>query len=301
MIPAMSKPVYDRAMTLPPCLVMVLITWCLNLSFSDSASAAEAVSTQGKPTVLVVLQEKVAGVFGTTGWEVPTQAELTLMAALKKAGFPVVDETTVRSNLDQARGLRLLEADNRSAAALGLQHGAQISIVGTAISKPAGAKLMETQMQSIQATVTARAIANDTGAVLATGSANAAVAHIDEIAGGTQALDKATRVLAETFVPELLAATEKSTGDARAIRINISGLKSYRHLDYILYFFEDKVSGISEVYLREFTNTVATVNMEYNDQSAVLARKVAKKKFKGFRLEPNEVTDKRIDFSVVGD
>lgn len=273
----------------------------LVLGTSANIVSAESVSTQGKPTVLVLLQEKVAGVFGTTGWEVPTQAELTLMAALRKAGFPVVDATTVRSNIDQARGLRLLEADNRSAAALGLQHGAQISIVGTAISKPAGAKLLETQMQSIHATVTARAIANDTGAIVATGSANAAVAHIDEVAGGTQALTQATDKLAASLIPELIAATEKTAGEARDIRVNISGLKSYRHLDYILYYFEEKVAGISEVYLREFTNTVATISMGYNDQPAVLARKVAKKQFKGFRLEPNEVTDNRIDFSVVGD
>lgn len=265
------------------------------------APGAFAVSTQGKPTVMVILQEKVAGVFGTTGWEVPTQAELTLIAALDKAGFTVVDAATVRSNLDQARGLRLLEADNRSAAALGLQHGAQISIVGTAISKPAGAKLLDTQMQSIQATVTARAIANDTGKVIATGSANAAVAHIDEVTGGTKALADATHKLAGTLVPDLVNATERFAGEPRDIRVNISGLKSYRHLDYLLYFFETKVPGITEVYLREFTNTVANISMQYNDQSASLARRAAKEKFRGFRLEPTEVTDNRIDLSVVGD
>lgn len=282
--------------------VWSLILACLALLLQVAAPVqADAVSTQGKPTVMVILQEKVAGVFGTTGWEVPTQAELTLIAALTEAGFPVVDAETARSNLDQAKGLRLLEADNRSAAALGLQHGAQISIIGTAISKPAGAKLLETQMQSLQATVTARAIANDTARVLASGSANAAVAHIDEVAGGVQALDQATQKLAASLVPQLVLATEMSDDAPRAIRVNISGLKSYRHLDYLLYFFETKVAGISEVYLREFTNTVANVSMQYNDQSAVLARKVAKQKFKGFRLEPTQVTDNRIDFSVVGD
>jgi hypothetical protein len=279
---------------------LVLASMALLLNIAAPVQAG-AVSTQGKPTVMVILQEKVAGVFGTTGWEVPTQAELTLIAALTEAGFPVVDAETARSNLDQAKGLRLLEADNRSAAALGLQHGAQISIIGTAISKPAGAKLLETQMQSLQATVTARAIANDTARVLASGSANAAVAHIDEVAGGVQALDQATQKLAASLVPQLVLATEMSDDAPRAIRVNISGLKSYRHLDYLLYFFETKVAGISEVYLREFTNTVANVSMQYNDQSAVLARKVAKQKFKGFRLEPTQVTDNRIDFSVVGD
>ncbi len=241
------------------------------------------------------------GVFGTTGWEVPTQAELTLMEKIQAQGFPVVDSATVRRNTVQSQGLRILEADDRSAAAVGLQYGAQISILGTAISKPAGSKLFDTQMQSIQATLTARVIQNDTGQIIATGSATAAVAHIDEVRGGALALEKAADELANDLIAKILAATTHEEGDARAIRLSVFGLKSYRHLDYLLYYFETELSGISEVYLRDFTNSVAQISIQYSDQAAVLARKVAKKKFKGFRLEPTEVTDNRIDLSVVGE
>lgn len=265
-----------------------------------SPLSAQEVRTQGKPTVMVVLQEKVMGVFGTTGWEVPTQAELTLIGKIQEQGFPVVDPTTVRRNIVQSKGLRMLEADNLGAAAVGLQHGAQISILGTAISKPAGAKMFETQMQSIQATVTARVIQNDTGKIIATGSATAAVAHIDEVRGGALALEQATEELAAELIPKIVAATDTQEGESRMITLNITGLKSYRHLDYILYFFEEKVTGIAEVYLRDFSNSVAEVSLMYADQSAVLARIVAKEKFNGFRLEPTNVTENRIDISAIG-
>lgn len=275
----------------------VLALICL---LAASPLSAQEVSTQGKPTVMVVLQEKVMGVLGTTGWEVPTQAELTLMEKIQEQGFPVVDPATVRRNIVQSKGLRMLEADNLGAAAVGLQHGAQISILGTAISKPAGAKLFETQMQSIQATVTARVIQNDTGKIIATGSATSAVAHIDEVRGGALALEEATQELAAELVPKLVAATDSREGAPRMITLNITGLKSYRHLDYILYFFEEKVTGIAEVYLRDFSNSVAEVSLMYADQSAVLARIVAKEKFRGFRLEPTNVTENRIDISAIG-
>ncbi len=271
----------------------------LTLMMAQTALAESKTATQGKPTIMIVLQEKVMGVFNTTGWEVPTQAEITLMNRIQELGFPVVDPLTVRRNIVQAKGLRMLEADNRGAAAAGLQHGAQISIIGTAISKPAGAKLYETQMQSIQATLTARVIQNDTGQIITTGSATSAIAHIDEVQGGVLALEKAAQDLADILAPKILASTNKAKGENRTIALNITGLKSYRHLDHILYFFESKVPGVSEVYLRDFSNNIASVNLVYADQSAVLARKVANSKFKGFRLEPTQVTENKIDLSAI--
>lgn len=275
-----------------------LMILCLLL---PALSKAESVSTETMPTVMVVLQEKVMGVFNTTGWEVPTQAEVTLIEQLRNSGFDVVDPQSLRLTLARERAQKMLESDNRSAASVGLQQGSQISILGTAISKPAGAKLHETQMQSIQATVTARVIKNDTAAVIATASATAAKAHIDEVQGGTLALEAATLKLAEELIPKITAELSVSAGDARTLLLTISGLKSYRHLDYILYFFETKVKGVSGVYLDEFTNNVARLRLDYSDQSPVLARKVAKEKFRGFRLEPMEVTANRMDLSVVGE
>lgn len=278
-----------------------LITLLTLFLVSVYTTAYAEVSTESKPTILIVLQEKVMGIFGTTGWEVPTQAEMTVMRKFRELGFPVVDSGTVRRNVTQAKGLRMLEADDRSAAAIGLQHNAQISIVGTAISKFAGAKLYGTQMQSIQATITARAIQNDTGHVIATATATASLVHIDELQGGVLALKEAATELAEKLASLVVASVDKEAGESRMIQLNISGLKSYRHLDFILYYFEEKVKGLSEVYLRDFTNSVAVVNLRYNNQSVVLARNVAKKKFRGFRLEPMNVTDNRIDLSVVAE
>ena len=277
---------------------MVSVAIVLSVGVTNRVIAQE-VSTEGLPTIMVVLQEKVMGVFGTTGWEVPTQAELTVMQRLAAKGYPVVDSNTVRRNIVQSKGLRMLEADNQSAAAVGLQHGAQVSILGTAISKPAGAKLYESQMQSLQATVTARVVQNDDARVIATATATAVKAHIDEVQGGTLAIQEAAQKLADQLLLQIVAATEQQSGEMRSITLKINGLKSYRQLDYILYYFETKLQGVTEVYLRDFTNSVADVGIKYAKQSSVLARKVTNNKFKGFRLEPTEVTDNRVDLSAI--
>jgi len=250
---------------------------------------------------MILMQEKVMGVFGTSGWEVPTQAELTLMEHFSQRGYTVIDPQTLRRNLVQAKGLRMLEGDNKGAAAVGLQHGAALSIIGTAISKPAGAKLYGTQMQSIQATLTARVVKNDSAKVVATGSATTAKPHIDEVQGGTLAIQEAATELAEQLLGKLAAVSSPSAAGKGAVEVNISGLKSYRHLDFIMYFFETEAKDVKKVDLRSFTSGVAAVALTYSGKIDTLARFIATKKFKGFRLEPTYVTADRMDLAVVLD
>ncbi|MEM6302291.1 MAG: hypothetical protein AAF749_11170, partial [Pseudomonadota bacterium] len=150
-----------------------LLIMLLSAALVTAEISQAQVNVDGKPRVLVLIDEKVSGVLGTTGWEVPRQSEISLLAQLRSDEFMILDPETTRRNIDRNRGLRLLEGDERSATAAGLAMGAELSIIGTAISKPAGAKLLGTQLQSIQATVTARVVKNDTGEVIGSASATA--------------------------------------------------------------------------------------------------------------------------------
>jgi hypothetical protein len=165
---------------------------------------AFAAASMAMPKVMVIIEEKVAGIFGTTGWETVGQAESTLAEKFLAAGFPVVDPQTVHRNIPRDKALRLLEGDQQAAAVAGLQFGAQVVITGQAISKNAGGRLLGTNMQSIQATVQVRAVRSDDGQVIATRSAQAAQAHIDELQGGVLAIQEASRELAETLVRDVL-------------------------------------------------------------------------------------------------
>jgi hypothetical protein len=258
------------------------------------------VATQGKPLVMVLVQEKVMGVFGTTGWESPGQTELSIAQAFSNAGYPVIDSATVRANVKQSLALKMLEGDNKSAAFIAQKMGAQLVISGTAISKPAGAKLFGTQMKSIQATITARVIQKDDAKIIASGTETAAKVHTDEVQGGTLALADAANLLADKLLKQVEDTLSGSrSGIQRQLTLQITNLKNFPHLDNILYFFESKVKGVSAVYLREYKNAIADVALQYNGQSADLARQVAQHKFGGFRLAPTNVTSNRLDLVVV--
>src|SRR4030043_686709 len=217
-----------------------------------------------KPKVMVIIDEKVGGLYGTTGWEEAGQAESTIMEKLLNAGFNVVDSQTVRANITRDKALRLLEGDPEAAAAAGLQHGAQVVITGKSFSKNAGGKLYGTQMQSIQATVQARVIRTDDAKVIASRNETGRKAHIDELQGGALAIKEASEKLSDVLIADILSQWGKEGyGRSQEIQIHITGLVSYRHLSAIKNFLEKEMQGVKAVHQRSFTGGVAELMVDY--------------------------------------
>jgi len=255
-----------------------------------------------KPKVMVIIEEKVGGLFGTTAWENVGQAESTIMERLVAAGFSVVDPATVRANIPRDKALRLLEGDPKAAAAAGLQYGAQIVITGRAFSKNAGAKLLGTQMQSIQATLQARVVRADDGRVISSRSEQGAKAHIDEMQGGALAIKEASEKLSDAVINDILGSWKKEVyGRSQQITLIISGLVSYRHLSAVKKFLEADMQGVKAVHQRNFTQGTAELQLDYAGKSGLIADELANKQFIGFRLEPTNVTPNRLDVRAIID
>jgi hypothetical protein len=282
------------------CVGLVGLSWGIALLVGGAPESYAQVND--KPKVMVVIEEKVAGIFGTTGWETVGQAESTLAEKFLSAGFPVVDPQTVRRNIPRDKALRLLEGDEKAAALAGLQFGAQVVITGQAISKNAGGKLLGTSMQTLQATVQARAVWSDDARVIATRSAQASKAHIDELQGGVLAIHEASQEVADSLVAEVLKGSAPAVaGGARQITLVVAGLVSYRHLAAVKHFLETGLRGVKAVTLRQFAQGTAELAVDYAGQSSLVANDLANRKFPGFRLEPINVTPNRLDVQAVLD
>ncbi len=279
--------------------ICLFIGWAL-LGLSRLPAHAGTQLPEGKPKVMVVIEEKVAGIFGTTGWEAVGQAESTLAEKFMAAGFPVVDPQTVRKNVPREKALRLLEGDQQASAVAGLQFGAQVLITGQAISKNAGGKLLGTNMQTLQATVQAKAVWSDDARVLASRSAQSSKAHIDELQGGVLAIQEASREVADGLIADILANwTPPGPGRAQQITLIISGLVSYRHLAFVQSFLEREVQGVKAVQLRQFTQGTAELALDFAGRSSLIAGELASRKFTGFRLEPTDVTPNKLEIRAV--
>lgn len=253
-----------------------------------------------KPKVMVIMEEKVAGVFGTTAWEDVGQAESTIMERLIAAGFTVVDPQTVKSNITRDQALRILEGDAQAAAAAGLQYGAQVVITGKAFSKNAGGRILDTQLQSLQATVQARVIRSDDARVISSRSEQGRRVHIDEVQGGALAIRDATGRMTDVMIADILAQwRSEAYGRTKEITLVITGLVSYRHLTAIKQFLEKEMQGVRGVNQRSFLGGAAELMLDYGGKSSNIADELANRKFTGFRMEPTNVTPSRVDVKAV--
>jgi len=81
--------------------------------------------------------------------------------------------------------------------------------------------------------------------------------------------------------------------------LHISGLVSYRHLDFVMSFLERDVPKVQDVSLRNFTSGAAELGVAYGGSTSDLARRLANQPFTGFRLEPTHVASGRIDLKTV--
>ncbi len=248
---------------------------------------------------MVLLDERISGIYGTTATETLGHAENILAGRLRAAGYTVVDPATVRANLLQTKGLRLLEGDDKAAVAVGLQHEADYSVLGTALSKPAATKLYGTRMQTLQASISVRVVRNGDAQTVAQASGSATKAHIDEVTGGGMALEAAAQSVADQLTTQLAAVANAATG--LSLTVNISGLVSIRHLDFIMSYFEKEVPGITSVSMGSFTEGIAVMRLTHATTIEAISRAVASRKFTGFRLEPTAVSAGRMDLVAVLD
>lgn len=160
----------------------------------------------GSPKIMLLIDEKSLGT-------VPT-AEVEAMTArvLIEQQVNVVDQDMVRANLQKTQQALKSAGDNRGAASLGQQFGADVIVVGEAVAKPSARRIGDSNLRSYQAVVTLRAVRTDTSATLATASEDASVVGLDDVAGSSKALKTAAQKSLAEFVPKLLEAWQKGQG-----------------------------------------------------------------------------------------
>jgi len=250
--------------------------------------------------VMVIIEEKVAGIFGTTAWEKMGEAEAIMMEKFLAAGFNVVDHERIKTNITRDEMLVILSGDTRASAVAGIRCGAQYIVVGKAMSKNAGGNILNTNMQSLQATIQARVIRADDARILAAHSEQAAQAHIDEIKGGVLAIKSASSRLADSLIQDIKKSNDPArTKGQNQINVVITGLVSYRHLIAIKGFLEKSLAGVKAVHQQSYTAGTAQLVIDYAGKSSQIADTIANAKFNGFRIEPENVTPSQLDLRAV--
>jgi hypothetical protein len=193
-----------------------------------------------------------------------------------------------------------MNASPRSAAALGLQFGADVVLVGKAISKGSADQIKDTAFRSYQASVSLKAIRTDTAEILAMESREAAKIHVDDLAGGSLAIREAASPLIRDLLPKMTARLGKAgSGEIRKIQLVIGDVTQIWQVAAVKQVLRERIPGTIEVIQRGFVSGVATFDIHCQGDSQRLAEELTLVNPGPFRLKVLGVAPNKLNMKLV--
>ncbi len=273
---------------------------------SDLKDDLDAITTlirrKKTPRLMVLIDEKNIGETATAAHFLEADlntAESQLMNQFMKKGFRFVDAATVRQNLDREKEAAILEGDARQAAAVGRRSGAEVVLVGKALAKAVEVEAFGAKIRSQQATVTVKAIRTDTGDLLAIGTEQGKFTHIDDVTGGTKAIQKACDALAEPLIAKILDRWSTDVNTGGTLTLKIRNVEDYAELNRFKNSLKYYVRGITNVTQRDFSDGFAVLELEMKGNADDLANRLSTAKMEGFIVKVTGVSEGGVTVTLV--
>jgi len=275
----------------------------VNLSeLRNDDGALAALLERENPRVMVMIAEQNIGETNRFYYfEVDlTAAETAIIDVFRNKGFEVVDQAQAKENQQRDVILSALEGNSKAAAAIAAAQHAELIVTGKAVAKVAtGVKILETSgMKSCQANITARLISADDAKIIATASANAPQAHIDEVTGGTLAIQKAAKKCADELVAKITAATQQKFYNQTTVNLRVQGYQDYRELQKFAEILKYYMRGVKSVFQRSTAGGYANLDVKIIGSAQQLARELANKNLAPFKVQVTNATANRVDVKI---
>ncbi|MBU4185839.1 MAG: hypothetical protein KKI12_06235 [Proteobacteria bacterium] len=261
---------------------------------NDLAAIGLLMLQKHKPRVMVVIPEQ-----HLTRRKVPDPAgETEIIKKLLEKGFKVVDQSQVKKIRynDQVRAA--LAGDDKTAAKIGLQYGAEVIIVGEAFSEFATSGGVLGNMISCRARVEARAIRTDTGEIVAADGKHAAGIDISENIAGKKALQNAGGQLGDYLITQILSTWRSEVVDATTVQLIIIGV-DYQQFAKFKMLLKDSVRGVKAIHQRSFSEKRGVLDIDFKGDPQALADELALKDFGNFKVAITNFTSNRLDLEVL--
>ena len=257
-------------------------------NLKDDFEAVRAlIRRKNTPRMMVMIEERnigeAPGHYNYFEADLST-AETAIMEALMPKGFKFVDPSTVKQNLDREKAAAILEGDVSQAAAVGRRVGAEVVLTGKALAKATETEAFGAKIRSQQATISVRAISTDTGDIIATNTSQGKYSHIDDVTGGTMAIQNACAKLSEVIVTQILDRWQADVSSGTTITLKIRGVANYAQLSQIKDGLKYLVRGLESVVQRDWYEGFATLEVVMKGNADVLARRLDGKDMDGIRV-----------------
>ncbi len=269
---------------------------------NDLAAIGVLISRKGKPRTMVLIDEKNIDEHYYHYRQDMNTTETALMNELMNYGFPFVDATQSQAVVAGDVVTAALSGDASAAASIATRLGAEIILTGSAVSKVASggpAVVANAGLKSCQANLNLRVIRADDASIIAVASAYDRAAHIDEITGGTQALQKAAKKAADELKDKILKVWQKDVYSSTQVQLQVLNISSFSQLNTFKNSLKYYVRGIQAVNQRNFASGTALFDVDTKGTAEQMASELEAKEIEGLKLKVIGLTANKVTVQIV--
>lgn len=268
----------------------------------DLEAIGVLISRKGKPRLMVLIDERnINQEFNQLNMDMGTAAT-AIMNEMMAAGFPFVDARQAQSAISRDQVAAALSGDTQAAAAVANRLGAEIIITGSAVSKAASGGpqvVRDAGFKSCQANINLRVIRADDGVIIATAMANDRAAHIDEITGGTMALEKAGKKAAAELQTKIVDAWQKDVYSGSQVQLAVMKVANFSQLNILKNNMKYYIRGVQAVNQREFSAGTALFDVDIKGNAELLASELEAKEIEDIRLRVTGLTANKVTAEII--
>ena len=141
-------------------------------------------------------------------WDIFPISETQLVKNLMEDGIEVIGREQLRDMVSESTALNAIKGDLKAARSIGLKTGADIVIVGTAISNLRG-KNAETNVKTVQANINVKVVSTLESSLIAAKTDFSTIKHEQALQAELEAFDTASEKLADFLIPSFHRYWEK--------------------------------------------------------------------------------------------
>lgn len=269
---------------------------------NDLAAIGVLISRKGKPRTMVLIDERNISEHYYHVTSDMNTTETTLMNEMMAYGFPFVDPTQSKTVIGKDVVNAALQGDAVAAASIAGRLGAEVILTGTAISKVASGGpdvVRDAGFKSCQANITLRAIRADDASIIAVASAYDRAAHIDEISGGTMALEKAAKQAGQEIRDKIIKAWQQDVYSGTQVQLQVLNISSFSQLNTLKNSLPYYVRGVQGVNQRTFAAGTALFDVDIKGDAEQMAIELEAKEIEGLKLQVVGLTANKVTVKIV--
>ena len=243
---------------------------------------------------MIMVDEKNMGTYSLG------DTERVITQALMDRGADVVDSELIRTTVNRDKALQAMTGSPQAAAALGFQFGADIIFVGRAIAKGSADKIENTAFRSYSASINIKAIRTDTAEILFTDTSSVAKIHVDDVTGGSLALQATAQQISDSMIPKLLDKYASANSAAvKKIQCVIGNVTQIWQVAGIKKLLREQIQGVEDVVQRSFVSGVAVFEVHFSGSSQKLAESLTLAKQRYFKIKVHGVSARKLDAKLI--